>query len=309
MDMLSRITDTIEGSQFQAHSLGGASELRFACSYTAAFHIVLRGECLLRCETSNQLLELAPGDIVFFSRGQYHELRARAAQGQSTGEPDAQARIMSGRYRFPAGPLHPLFHALPRWFHLPARNRSLSDPITPVITVLAGEYERLDRSAAVLSRLTDTLFHFILRHALLDEPESAPWQRLYADVELQSAIEAMETNPGYPWRVDELAARAALSRAAFSRRFKQGTGMSPLAYLTRIRMVKALALLRDEGETVERVAAAVGYESAFAFSRRFKELYGQPPSSYRAPAPAAAPLAAPAAGPATPPAAEPPALS
>jgi len=277
MDVLKRITDTIEGSEFKVHRLHPGTRLSFACIYTAAFHVVLDGECPVQCETSEQRVVLRPGDIVFFSRGQDHNLVAEA-----TDETTADAVVMSGRYRFPAGPLHPFFNALPQWFLLPASGRALSDPIHPLITVLAGEYERPDTSHVVLSRLTDALFHFILRHALLDESGPSSRHALYTDSGLTSAIETMESAPHHPWRIEELADRAGLSRAAFSRRFKQATGVSPHEYLTRIRMLKALALLRDRGETVDRVAAAVGYRSPFAFSRRFKQLYGRAPSRHRA---------------------------
>ena len=277
MDVLNRITDSIEGSEFKVHRMQPGTYLSFECIYTAAFHVVLHGECLIQCESSEHHVVLRPGDIIFFSRGQNHNLLAETTEGTA-----ADTLVMSGRYRFPAGPLHPFFHVLPQWFHLPARGRALSDPIHPLITILAGEYERADTSHVVLSRLTDALFHFILRHALLDESGPSIRQALYTDSGLTSAIEAMESAPHHPWRIEELADRAGLSRAAFCRRFKQATGASPHEYLTRIRMLKALVLLRDRGETVDRVAAAVGYRSPFAFSRRFKELYGRAPSRQRA---------------------------
>ncbi|NBB91125.1 MAG: AraC family transcriptional regulator [Spirochaetes bacterium] len=277
MDVLKRITDTIEGSEFKVHRMKPGTRLSFACIYTAAFHVVFHGECLIQCETSGHRVVLQRGDIIFFSRGQDHTLTAETSE-----ETTADTLVMSGRYRFPAGPLHPFFHVLPQWFHLPAHGRAPSDPIQPLISVLAGEYERADASHVVLSRLTDALFHFILRHALLEESGPSIGRALYTDGGLTSAIEAIESAPQHPWRVEELADHAGLSRAAFSRRFKQATGVGPHEYLTRIRMLKALVLLRDRGETVDRVAAAVGYRSPFAFSRRFKQLYGRAPSRQRA---------------------------
>ena len=59
-------------------------------------------------------------------------------------------------------------------------------------------------------------------------------------------------------------------------------GRSPLAYLTRWRMVKAGHMLRREGLSLGQVAAQVGYESEAAFSKAFKREMGRAPGAWRA---------------------------
>ena len=47
------------------------------------------------------------------------------------------------------------------------------------------------------------------------------------------------------------------------------------------RMKKARALLRETDQTVETVAAEVGYENVEHFNRLFKKDYGMTPVQYR----------------------------
>jgi AraC-like DNA-binding protein len=63
-------------------------------------------------------------------------------------------------------------------------------------------------------------------------------------------------------------------------RFTEMVGYPPMQYLTLWRMQLASKLLR-EGASIVRVAEVVGYESEAAFSRAFKSVIGEAPSSWR----------------------------
>jgi AraC-like DNA-binding protein len=77
------------------------------------------------------------------------------------------------------------------------------------------------------------------------------------------------------------AAAAGVSGRTLRRRFPAATGMNWHAYLTHSRLLRAMALLADDGPTVLHVAAAVGYESHSAFTRAFTAYTGQTPTAYR----------------------------
>jgi len=72
-----------------------------------------------------------------------------------------------------------------------------------------------------------------------------------------------------------------LELPVFCRAFKQVTGITCTDYvaLERIRIAKRL-LTRDE-LLIKEVAYRVGFENANYFSRRFREMEGRTPSSYR----------------------------
>ena len=72
-----------------------------------------------------------------------------------------------------------------------------------------------------------------------------------------------------------------MSAGHLSREFRLAYGESPYGYLMTRRVERAMALLRRGDLSVTEVCFAVGYSSLGAFSTRFTELVGMPPSTYR----------------------------
>ena len=81
--------------------------------------------------------------------------------------------------------------------------------------------------------------------------------------------------------VDDLAAAAGLSRAHFSREFKQAFGVSPHAYLLTRRLERAAALLRTTDRSVADICLSVGLQSIGSFTTSFSRTYGRSPTAYR----------------------------
>ena len=63
-------------------------------------------------------------------------------------------------------------------------------------------------------------------------------------------------------------------------RFVQLVGEPPLGYLTRVRMQKAVSLLRA-GATLAVVSERTGYSSEASFSHAFRQWTGVSPGQYR----------------------------
>ncbi|WP_437959222.1 AraC family transcriptional regulator [Sorangium sp. So ce119] len=74
-----------------------------------------------------------------------------------------------------------------------------------------------------------------------------------------------------------LARAAGMSRAAFFKRFKEATAMSPLQYQKRLRLLEARRLMVEEGAGAEASAFRVGYTSASQFSREYSRMFGDSP--------------------------------
>ena len=91
-----------------------------------------------------------------------------------------------------------------------------------------------------------------------------------------------------PLDVDDLARAAGLSRAHFSREFRNAFGEPPHAYLLTRRLERAAALLRDTDRSVADVCLSVGLQSIGSFTTSFKRTYGVSPTAYRAKFPPAA---------------------
>jgi transcriptional regulator GlxA family with amidase domain len=81
--------------------------------------------------------------------------------------------------------------------------------------------------------------------------------------------------------VDVLADRAGIGTRHFSRRFKATFGTTPADYVERLRLDEARRRLPSPRQTVDSVAASVGYASADAFRRAFERRFGVAPSAYR----------------------------
>lgn len=82
--------------------------------------------------------------------------------------------------------------------------------------------------------------------------------------------------------VEDAAHQAGVSRSYLYRAFQSEFGCSPSAYLTRYRLQRACQLLRYSPLTVSAVAASVGFEDPFYFSRTFRKELGVSPTEYKA---------------------------
>jgi transcriptional regulator GlxA family with amidase domain len=101
------------------------------------------------------------------------------------------------------------------------------------------------------------------------------------DAQIQRALDALERSPAERWTVAKLAKVAALSRAAFARRFREAVGVPPLRHLASLRMLRAAELIATTDEKLVEIADAVGYANEFALSRAFRRAFGVPPSRFR----------------------------
>ena len=81
--------------------------------------------------------------------------------------------------------------------------------------------------------------------------------------------------------VEALAQRACMSPRNLARLFKHAFGTTPAEFVASARIREAQRRLRVRRNSVESVAASVGFKSADAFSRTFDRLVGIRPSTYR----------------------------
>jgi len=79
----------------------------------------------------------------------------------------------------------------------------------------------------------------------------------------------------------ELAAMAALSVPHYSALFRRRTGYAPMDFFLRLKVQRAGQLLDTSPLRIADVAAAVGFEDPYYFSRLFKKITGQSPRDYR----------------------------
>ena len=81
--------------------------------------------------------------------------------------------------------------------------------------------------------------------------------------------------------LDELAENFNLSKPYLSKYIKENAGITFQDAVKEARMKKARKLLKDSNQTVESIAAAVGYDNVEHFNRLFKKIYGLTPVQFR----------------------------
>ncbi len=109
----------------------------------------------------------------------------------------------------------------------------------------------------------------------------APSEKKLLPPELAEAIESMYQDFDQPIMLADLAAKAGLSKARFSRLIKRIFQLTPGQLLTQIRLQAAALRLRDTEDSIADIAHASGFFDHSAFTRQFKATTGLPPLAYR----------------------------
>ena len=138
---------------------------------------------------------------------------------------------------------------------------------------------QLGKSQADIAVLGDARLRELYYAVLKGETRLFARQAFGAGNVIARAIAHVSGNLRNPITIDEMAARAGMSRAVFHRKFKQTTTMSPIQFVKSMRLNSA-AMKIAGGMTVNEAAMDVGYISVSQFSREFKRVYGQSPRQW-----------------------------
>ena len=222
---------------------------------------------------AGQHYDCRPGDIVILPPGSPHDYR--------TVQNDIHWRFY-------------WVHFLPRptwlaWLRLDERIpgmsvQSIADEMTRQRIETA--FVRLVRDNAAASVLTNIWQKELAENALEEVLLLTAQQRANASIEpldlrVHRVLQHITEHLHEPLRVDRLAQLVQLSPSRLSHLFKHQTGTSIIETVLSLRLRRAARLLQFSSLSVQQVAAEVGFQSAFYFSRQFKLYYGLSPSNYR----------------------------
>ncbi len=98
---------------------------------------------------------------------------------------------------------------------------------------------------------------------------------------LQKMYTLLESDMAKPWSTATLAAAMHRSPALLYTLCRQDRGHSPGEIIVEVKFRYAANLLRHTDETLEAIAAAIGYSNAFSFSKACRRVLGKSPSVIR----------------------------
>lgn len=150
---------------------------------------------------------------------------------------------------------------------------SLLLSLDPLIGESGADAERL-RFDDLIVRMTVLLLLGELRR---DSPaEAAAAASLASRRRLEPLLEWMDASLAAPISLSDLEAHVHWSRRTLQYTFRAACGCTPMQWLRRRRLEKALQRLRNPlpGDTVASIARAVGFSSPITFSREFRRQYG-----------------------------------
>ena len=98
---------------------------------------------------------------------------------------------------------------------------------------------------------------------------------------MQSAVGHLSKDISSPFSTKRFAEFVGYGQTRMFQLFRNCTGVTPKAWLTRQRLKRACELLSGSGQSVQSVAASVGIGDVSYFCRLFRKHIGQTPLSYR----------------------------
>ena len=115
--------------------------------------------------------------------------------------------------------------------------------------------------------------------ALHEGAAPAPVHR--QDERALAAAHCIESHATQPLSLDDVARAVGLSSFHLMRVFRRAIGVTPHQYLMRVRLLRAMTLLRDTAQPVTAIAYEAGWSDLSNFTRTFRRDVGCSPGDFR----------------------------
>lgn len=100
-------------------------------------------------------------------------------------------------------------------------------------------------------------------------------------IKVGNVISALENDFCKDWKLEELAIMSNMSTSSLLSVFRRATDQTPIDYLVRLRIQRAMELLRQTDLSVTAIAFEVGFNDSNYFTRKFRRTAGLTPSQFR----------------------------
>ncbi len=146
---------------------------------------------------------------------------------------------------------------------------------TSLVHLFSQQEDNSSRRQVDLIAAIYRIFGLMIPQKNTDEPDVGPasW--------IPRSIEYMNMHYTENINVQDVAAYISVHRAYFSKIFAEQIGMTPIQYLQKLRMERALQLLQQTRHSISEIAMTLGYPDLYSFSRAFGKHYAASPSKVR----------------------------
>ena len=148
-------------------------------------------------------------------------------------------------------------------------------------------YSQLDLMLAIVTDTMGTsIAHLCSRYLLIDQRPSQARYMMHAhaqhvDPVVVAAERWIDAHLAEPISIADLATELAVSPKTLARRIEAATGVSPVKFLQRRRLLHASHLIETTSLSIEAIAARVGYQDGTALRKLVKREFGTTPAALR----------------------------
>lgn len=164
------------------------------------------------------------------------------------------------------------------------RIRELTGPVislnleSPAIKLYVELFEAL-KNGKQLERYEGSEWLYRFLTLLLRNVEFPPDKKRSPHVE--AAIDWMQTHYNQQQNLEDMSQEIGVSFSHLTRQFYKEQGVTPIQYLTYIRLEHAMHLLLNTNITIEKIAEECGFSCRNYFSRVYKKTLNVTPAEYR----------------------------
>lgn len=270
----------------------------------ARFHFAHRGNCLVRVDGTDDLIDLAQGDLVIIPHGASHALYcghdpertimpldAVLARSGFDGsgvlvyggeEPQSETQLICGHFSFDPQARHILMERLPPFIHIKNYGESAGRWMEATLRMIGEESGGQKMGGDLIAlKMSEVILAQAIR-TFIEGSDAPEWGLgAFSDKNLSRALDAFHKAPANSWTVEALAQVAGMSRTSFAVQFQKAMGMTPIDYVTKWRIEIAKKVLLSPGSSLADAAESAGYASDSAFARTFKKETRMSPAEFR----------------------------
>ena len=270
----------------------------------ARFHFAHRGNCLIRVDGADDVVDLAQGDLVIIPHGASHALYCdhepektimpldvvlETSGFDGSGvlvyggeEPRSETQLICGHFSFDPRSRHVLMERLPPFIHLKNYGENAGRWMEATLRMIGEEAGGQKMGGDLIAlKMSEAILAQAIR-SFIEGNDAAEWGLgAFSDRNLSRALDAFHKAPAESWTVDTLAQSAGMSRTSFAVQFQKMMTMTPMEYVTRWRMEIAKKVLQQPGSSLTEAAESAGYASDSSFTRVFKKETGMTPAKFR----------------------------